>query len=91
MNEEFETHIEGISCRIKVTTYTPYNPGVSWGPPEQCYPPEGGDFDYEIISTSGDCSIDELQQLISSLSLYEKAMLESRLFNEYEEYMTNAV
>lgn len=22
----------------------PYDPGVSWGPPEDCYPPEGGEI-----------------------------------------------
>lgn len=24
---------------------TPYDPGVTWGPAESCYPPEGGDIE----------------------------------------------
>ena len=28
---------------------TPYDPGRFTGPPEECYPPEGGDFDLEEL------------------------------------------
>lgn len=31
---------------------TPYDPGVSWGPPESCYPPEGGEV--EIVKVFSD-------------------------------------
>jgi hypothetical protein len=31
-------------------TQTPYDPGRTYGPPEDCYPPEGGDV--EIINIS---------------------------------------
>lgn len=33
---------------------SPYDPGITWGPPERCYPPEGGELeDYEVLVEIG--------------------------------------
>ena len=37
-----------ITCAASVYR-TPYDPGLTYGPPEKCYPPEGGDFDLESL------------------------------------------
>jgi hypothetical protein len=37
-----------IECDV-----TPYDPGVSYGPPERCYPPEGGEVDVTSIKLQG--------------------------------------
>lgn len=31
-------------------TQTPYDPGRTYGPPEDCYPPEGGEVEIEKVS-----------------------------------------
>ena len=36
---EFEVVIDSIS---------PFNPGRSYGPPEDCYPPEGGEVEWHV-------------------------------------------
>lgn len=33
---------------------TPYDPGCNWGPPEHCYPPEGGDVAEMEITLDGE-------------------------------------
>jgi hypothetical protein len=49
-----ELIIEGNSVEIVATvqfTTTPYDPGISIGPAEKCYPPEGGEIeDVEITA-----------------------------------------
>jgi hypothetical protein len=37
-------------------TISPYDPGVSSGPPENCYPPEGGEV--EIVSVKDEAGSD---------------------------------
>lgn len=32
---------------------TPYDPGRTWGDPEKCYPPEGGDIEDLTVKLSG--------------------------------------
>ena len=32
---------------------TPYDPGVSYGPPESCYPPEGGEIEEWEATSDG--------------------------------------
>lgn len=36
---------EECEADIPVGEVTPYDPGVSSGPPERCYPPEGGEVE----------------------------------------------
>lgn len=38
----------------RVTCYlTPYDPGRTYGPPEKCYPPEGGECEIEKVELNG--------------------------------------
>ena len=40
------THVTYIEIRVEVEyNATPYDPGVTRGPPESCYPPEGGEVE----------------------------------------------
>jgi len=34
--------------------YTPYDSGRTSGPPEQCYPPEGGDAELNSVTINGE-------------------------------------
>ena len=44
--EEYEHLGELFTLDIEVEfTATPYDPGQSYGPPESCYPPEGGEIE----------------------------------------------
>lgn len=58
-----------IVCNVDIT---PYDPGVTSGPPERCYPPEGGDVDINDIrlrlkpGTTPDCFL-EISDLIQAL------------------------
>lgn len=49
-----ELIIDGNSVEVMATvqfTTTPYDPGVSSGPAEKCYPPEGGEIeDVEVTA-----------------------------------------
>ena len=45
--EDVET-IYDIECDL-----TPYDPGKTWGDPETCYPPEGGDGEILSIKLQG--------------------------------------
>jgi len=38
----------GYDLEVEVTFYTPGNPGVTSGPPENCYPPEAEEIDWKI-------------------------------------------
>lgn len=41
-----EDEDDGTETEITVRCYvTPYRPARTWGPPEDCYPAEGGDVD----------------------------------------------
>jgi len=50
---EFETHVCGIPCLVKVTYWEPYVPAKLYGPPEHCYPSEGGYGDYKVCDLRG--------------------------------------
>jgi len=49
----FNDRVAGIPCQVEVVYYEPYDPGVTSGPPEHCYPPEGGDFEVELYDRKG--------------------------------------
>ena len=50
---EIETAVAGIPCIIAVTDYEPYVPAFISGPPEDCYPSEGGYGDYVLLDRRG--------------------------------------
>lgn len=50
---EIEHTVCGIPCLIGVIDYEPYVPAYISGPPENCYPAEGGTADYEILDRKG--------------------------------------
>ena len=52
---------------------TPYDPGVSSGPVEACYPPEGGEVEIEEVWLTGTEAPDiEVTPLITLLNAWEK-------------------
>ena len=44
---DFESHVQGIPCKVRVTDATPYIP-ESWNGPA-----EGGDFEFELLDRKG--------------------------------------
>jgi hypothetical protein len=50
---EIEGTVCGIPCIIAVTDYEGYTPAYVSGPPENCYPSEGGTGDFEILDRKG--------------------------------------
>lgn len=49
----FDTRIQGIPCQVDVTYLEPLTPGRYFGPPEMCYPDEGGYVEYDILDRKG--------------------------------------
>jgi hypothetical protein len=50
---EFSSTVCGIPCLVRVTGWDAYDPGRASGPPESCYPPEGGEGEWEILDRNG--------------------------------------
>jgi hypothetical protein len=50
---EFASRICGIPCIIRVKYWEVYIPAQRSGPPERCYPEEGGEGDWEILDRRG--------------------------------------
>jgi hypothetical protein len=50
---DIKTHIDGHPCIVRVLDWEPYVPAKISGPPESCYPEEGGFGDYEILDPKG--------------------------------------
>lgn len=51
--EEFDATVMGIPAIIRVTYWEPYVPAKVSGPPEYCYPAEGGCGDWEVLDRRG--------------------------------------
>ena len=52
---------------------TPYDPGVTSGPPEACYPPEGGDVEIEAVWLIGLPGLEvEVTPLITLLGAFDR-------------------
>ena len=58
---------------------SPYDPGRTWGPPENCYPPEGGEVEITSVK-KGDQEIDA-DKFWESLSAEDQTKLDEALFN----------
>jgi hypothetical protein len=50
---DFATKVRGIPCVCRVTHYRPFVPGRISGPPEDCYPSEGAEFEFELLKANG--------------------------------------
>lgn len=46
---KFDTTVCGIPCECRVVYYRPYIPAKVDGPPENCYPEEASEFEFELI------------------------------------------
>jgi hypothetical protein len=77
---EIETTVAGIPCLIGVTDYEAYTPAYISGPPENCYPAEGGYGDYEILDRKGYRAL-WLERKITSRVESE---IQESIFNHFE-------
>lgn len=50
---EFEHRIAGIPCLIRILHAEPFRAGFFSGPPERCYPDEGGLIVWEVLDRKG--------------------------------------
>ena len=50
---EIDATVAGIPCIIGVTDYERYRPAYISGPPEDCYPSEGGYGEYDLLDRKG--------------------------------------
>jgi len=50
---EIETTVAGIPAIIRVLDWEPYTPAYISGPPEHCYPSEGGYGSWEVLDRRG--------------------------------------
>lgn len=53
MTSEMQTHICGIPCIIRITSWEPYKPAKTGGCPDSWMPSEGGYGDWEVCDTRG--------------------------------------
>lgn len=64
----FETEVEVDGNPVEVTvvySYSPGSPGKTYGPPENCYPPEGPDVDIESIFLTDDKTETDISEKLS--------------------------
>ena len=50
---QIDIKIQGIPCIAEVTHYTPADPGCITAAPENCWPPEPAEIEYEILDRKG--------------------------------------
>lgn len=62
---------------------TSYDPGVSSGPPEICYPPEGGEV--EIVKVFSDTNHD-IAWTDDEDTKWSQKIFEDHVFDDYDDY-----
>lgn len=77
---EFDTTVCGIPCIVRVTYWEAYDPGCTSGPPERCYPAEGGDGEWEILDRNGR----HAPWLENKMTERDKQILARKIFNYME-------
>ena len=80
---EFETTCCDIPCIVRVTAWEPYRPAFISGPPENCYPAEGGCGEWELLDLDGNPSA-ELDDLVRRYPQVAQAM-EQKVFEHMED------
>lgn len=70
---EFETTCCDIPCIVRVTAWEPYRPAFISGPPDNCYPAEGGCGEWELLDLDGNPSA-ELDKLVRTYPQVERAL-----------------
>ena len=45
--------LDGDGYVIGLTHYTPPKAGWTWGDPENCYPPEAAEYEYDLLNEDG--------------------------------------
>ena len=50
---DIETTVAGIPAILRVTYWEPYVPAQVSGPPENCWPAEGGYGDWDVLDRNG--------------------------------------
>ncbi len=78
---EIETTVAGIPCIIGVTDYEGYTPAYISGPPENCYPAEGGYGEYELLDRKGYRALWLERKVTSSV----ESSIQESIFNYFEE------
>ncbi len=78
---EFDTRVCGIPCIVRVTYWEAYIPAKISGPPENCYPAEGGEGDWEILDTRGRPA----PWLERKMTDRDRNLLSEEVFNHMEE------
>jgi hypothetical protein len=48
-----QTTVAGIPCLARMTYYVPADPGRTYGPPEDCWPPEQAVVDFDLLDRRG--------------------------------------
>lgn len=92
---EVETVVELAGAEVEVTVvynWTPGSPGRTYGPPEDCYPPEGPEVDIEGIfltedKTKTDISAKLSKETMESLVEYCAEQGEEHAYDAYEAAM----
>lgn len=73
----YEVEINGFIFEILVLHYTPIIPAKLSGPPEDCYPEEGGELEWE--AATGD---EEKDFLLNNLSSSYETLIEEQLLDQ---------
>ena len=82
MSVEFEARVSGIPCLIRVLSWDRYRPARVSGPPEECYPAEGGEGEWELLDLRGRPAA----WLERKLDCDERARIDELVFNKMESY-----
>jgi len=80
---EIETTCCDIPCIVRVTAWEPYRPAFISGPPENCYPAEGGCGDWELLDLDGNPSA-ELDDLVRRYPQVERS-IDQQVFEHMED------
>jgi hypothetical protein len=91
-----ERNATGGDVEVEYQVLADYHPGVrgrTYGPPEECYPPEGPELDitgvYEVTPGAKPRVVD-LEDFLDSLTSEQFQDLEGRLFSEAEDACVSA-